>query len=106
MTTLRDENGLRDQIETVISDWIVPGIPPAVIAQNVIDDLGLEVGTTVKTYPAPGASDFEGATVSLGEDGEWNVELDGIDVSAAYTEWIDSLPRQSRIIGPYEAEER
>lgn len=106
MTTLRDENGLRDQIETVIADWIVPGIPPAVIAQNVIDELGLEVETTVKTYPAPGASDFEGATVILDGSSEWNVELDGIDVSAAYTQWIDSLPRQSRITGPYEVEER
>lgn len=106
MTTLRDENGLRDQIETVIADWVVPGIPPAVIAQNVIDELGLEVETTVKTYPAPGAEAFEGAEVSLDGSGEWNADLHGLDVSAEYTQWVDSLPQQSRIIGPYEVEER
>lgn len=58
MTRLLDDDGLRDQIETGIADWVVPGIPPAVIAQNVIDELGLEVETTVKTYPAPGAEAF------------------------------------------------
>ena len=103
---LLDEDGLRHKIESVIADWVMPGIPPAVIAQNIIDELGLEVETTIQTYPAPGASDFEGVVVTTDGKGGWSAELDGIDVSTAYKRWTDRLPRRSRIIGPYHEEEQ
>lgn len=66
---LPDEGRLRDKIESVISDWVVPGIPPTVIDQNVIDELGLEIETTIKSYPAPGAPDFEGAEIRTDDHG-------------------------------------
>lgn len=102
---IRDETELREAIRAVIADWIVPGIPPGVIAQNIVDELGLEVQTNIKTYPAPGAEKFEDATITS-EDGGWHAELNGLDITGEYREWLNQLPRHYRIVSPDMMEER
>ena len=90
-----------DEVMETMTEVIRENEYPEIAAQKIVETLGLDIETMVRTYPAPGAADFEDATVSA-EDGEgFQVTLDGQDISEDYNEWFDALPRQTRIVGPY-----
>ena len=77
------------------------------LAQAIIDEFGLTVETKKQTYPAPGAEQFEHATVSYDhEHSQWQATDEyGNDISDAYNDWIRNLPVEYSIVGKWKKHE-
>lgn len=109
--TTSDE--LRDRIAEVLDQNFNPDQYPIMAAmfrdyaQAVIDEFGLTVETKKQTYPAPGAEQFEHATVSYDhEHSQWQATDEyGNDISDAYNDWIRNLPVEYSIVGKWKKHE-
>ena len=105
---MSDQDNLLDRIEEVI--WKRTTLPTDItvlVAQAIIDEFGLTVETKKQTYPAPGAEQFEHATVSYDhEHSQWQATDEyGNDISDAYNDWIRNLPVEYSIVGKWKKHE-
>lgn len=69
---MSDQGELRDRIADMISDWVIPGVPPSVVAWAIIDELGLTVQERF-VYATDLARDDEPVTDAMAQRvvGKW-----------------------------------